>query len=191
LTSWGKRKDGQSYIKNKRTITKLKKAGSTQSYGTKLPSKVPLTKNPFNTTNWSTATERYYNFKNKTNLKGFSFDPDDGIGYDLEDKSQAIRFYNKFDFPTFTGKPIYLVSLTNQLGGQLTRELHSNYDHAKNIGYSPLIGFWIGEYDEEYTDITIAMNATPKKDAIWLAKDRKQEGIVAIYNNGDLEYIPT
>jgi len=186
---FGKRKDGQSYVK--RNKSSLKKVGSTKSSGKVLPAKPSLLKNPLNTTKWSVAFDRYETFKNNTKLHAFSFDPQDRKGYDFTDKNHTIRFHYKFDYPTLTGEPIYLVSLTNQVGNQLTRELHSNYLHAKNLGYSPLIGHWKGEGGQDYTDITIAMNSTTRQEAMKLAKNHQQEGIIAIYNNGDFEYIPT
>jgi len=189
LTKWGRRKDGQAYPKG--GAFKINKSGSTRANGMVLPSQPSLTKNPFNTTKWSTAVNKYERFANNTKLKAYSYDPDDGIGYDLTNEFHAQQFYEKFNFPHFTKKPLYLVSLTNQVGRQLTRELHSNYLQAKNLGYSPLIGHWTEDDGREYTDITIAINGTNKEDALRLAKNQKQEQIMVIYNNGDYDFIDT
>ena len=190
MAIWGKRKDGQPYRKDKPSGTK--KSGSTKASGKALPSYPPINKNPLNTTKWSDAFKRFQHFKDKTNLTGFSFDPEEGIGYDISNQDQAVQFYYRFNFPPITQKPLYLVSMTNQLGGQLTRELHSNYLQAKNLGYSPLIGSWKdNKTGREYTDITIVMNNTSEKEAIKLAKNHVQDTIMVIYNNGDYDFIDT
>lgn len=138
---------------------------------------------------WETAIKRYDSY-NKNAVrddrnKNFTFDPTLNDGYDFKKPADRMRFFNNY---SIDGKPVYVVSLTNQIGETPTRELHSTFVNAGNQGTPVFFGRWNKILNmRRYTDISIPVSN--RQTAISLADSRIQDNVVAIYNNGEFEDI--
>jgi len=135
------------------------------------------------TIGYNEANNRFEKFIDKTNLKGFTFDPQANRGFDFDIEDEAIDFHQMFVVPKNSDNPVYTIGLTNNLRLTNTRQLESNFEFARGEGFRPLFGFFEDE-ERKFVDITIALSGISEKEAISEGKKYAQKFITVIFKNG-------
>jgi hypothetical protein len=133
---------------------------------------------------WEKAVERFIEFKdNNEDLEGFTFDPEINQGFDLEnDPDQAINFHDLY-VQGGDENPVFVVGVTNQLGGTPTRELQSAYEQIKSERRNAFIGFFTDEQNE-FTDISFPISDVDREEALEIARDQAQSAIGVVFSDG-------
>ncbi len=133
---------------------------------------------------WETAVERFVEFRDdNSDLEGFTFDPEINEGFDFEDADRAIDFH---DFYVEGGEknPVFLIGVTNQLGGTPTRELQSAYEQIKSERRNVFLGYFKDDLDNEFTDISFPLSDIPREEALQIAKEFAQDNIAVVFDDG-------
>ncbi len=133
---------------------------------------------------WETAVERFIDFKDDNlDLEGFTFDPTINAGFDLEnDPDQAINFHELY-VQGGDDNPVFVIGVTNQLGGIPTRELQSAYEQIKVERTNVFLGFFT-DGENEFTDISFPISDIPREEALEIARDQAQDTIAVVFNDG-------
>jgi len=133
---------------------------------------------------WETAVERFVEYRDdNSNLDGFSFEPDIDNGFDFNDADQVIDFHELF-VEGGEENPVFVIAVTNQLGGTPTRELQSAFEQTKNEGKTALIGFFRDDLANEFTDISFPISGIDREEALELAENNAQDSIAVLFNDG-------
>jgi len=138
---------------------------------------------------WDDANKSYSDFVDSAGLKGFSFDPSSGKGYDFYNQSDIGDFFQQH---SKDGQPVYVVGVTNQVGRYPSRQIQSEYERISGEGSRPMIGFWHDDATGfDYTDIAYPMSGAEFNDesAIALGQQYAQEYIVKISQGGKVKLI--
>jgi len=133
---------------------------------------------------WETAVERFTDFRDDNpDLEAFSFDPEINSGFDFLDPDMVINFH---DLHVKGGdeNPVFVVGVTNQLGGTPTRELQSAYEQVKNEDKIALIGFFTDGQDNEFTDISFPISGIDREEALKLASENAQDSVSVVFSDG-------
>ncbi len=133
---------------------------------------------------WEKAVERFIDFKdNNADLEGFTFDPEINQGFDLEnDPDEAINFHDLY-VEGGDENPVFVVGVTNQLGGTPTRELQSAYEQIKSERRNAFIGFFTDDQNE-FTDISFPISDVDREEALEIARDQAQSAIGVVFSDG-------
>ena len=133
---------------------------------------------------WEVASERFVEFrKNLPDDSGFSFDPVTNIGYDFEDKDEAIDFFKQF---SEDNKSVFVIGVQNQLGRNPTRATQSAYEEVKNDGFDPLIGGSFSELAQQpFTDVSFAVSGIDSEEAFDIARNRSQSMVAIVNKDGE------
>ena len=140
---------------------------------------------------WDDANKTYSDFVDSTDLKGFSFDPATGKGYDFYNQSDIGDFFQQH---SKDGEPVYVVGVTNQVGRYPSRQIQSEYERIAGEGSKPMIGFWHDDANGfDYTDVAFPMSGAGVNDetAIALGQKYAQEYVVKINQDGSVKLIKT
>lgn len=133
---------------------------------------------------WDKAVDRFVKFRDSNNdLIGFSFDPVINEGFDFEDPDQVIDFH-ELNVEGGEENPVFVIGVTNQLGGTPTRELQSAYEDVKNKGRTPLIGFFIDDNNNEFTDIAFPVSGVSREEALLIGGENAQDSISVLFSDG-------
>lgn len=133
---------------------------------------------------WEIAVERFIEFKDKNEgLEGFTFDPEINQGFDLENNpDEAINFHDLY-VEGGDENPVFVIGVTNQLGGTPTRQLQSAYEQIKNERRNAFIGFF-SDQQNEFTDISFPISDIDREEALEIAKMNAQNAIGVIFEDG-------
>ena len=122
----------------------------------------------------------------KSKEDAFSYNPNTGKVTNAFDKEDAGKF---FDNHSVDGKPVYVISKTNNQGG-LNRKTESSYTQIINEGNTPLIGRWKSDATGvEYTDMSFPISGISESDAKGLLRNNAQESALVVSANGLVSFL--
>jgi len=115
------------------------------------------------TVDYEEGNRLFQDFVSKTDLEGFTFDPELNRGFDFEKLEDIKDFHRLFTFPKGSDSPVYSIALTNQLKLKDARLLKSNYEFVKEKGFRPMFGFFIDQEDgSKFIDVAIPISGITK-----------------------------
>ena len=141
------------------------------------------------TVGYEEGNKLFQNFLSKSDLQGFTFDPELNRGFNFKKLQDKKDYHELFVFPKNSDSPVYTIALTNQLKLKDVRLLKSNYEFVKGKGFRPMFGFFIDEDGSKFIDIAIPISGITKDEAIRLGKKYAQKSIVVIFKNGESSLI--
>lgn len=128
----------------------------------------------------------YQKVISKTDKDAFSFNPKTGKVTDAFDQKEATAF---FDNHSVDGKPVYVISKTNNQGG-LNRKTESSYNQIIGEGKTPLIGRWKSDITGvEYTDMSFPVSGISESEAKGLLAKNAQESALVVSANGVVSFL--
>lgn len=137
------------------------------------------------------AVRRFEDFKDSTDIHGFTFDPITNEGYDFTNEKQTQRFYNKFVNKKDKGRAIFQIGTTNNVLASVPRDLEAEYNSVRLKNNLPMFGFFRDFDGTEFTDISFPVSGISDQDALGIAIDKQQMWYFKIYPDGTAILQPT
>lgn len=176
----GYTKDGKFHpIKPYRKIRKSRDQKTT-TQGVRLKRRDPENES----LDFTIAVRRFENFRDSTDLRGYTFDPITNMGYDFFNQKQTKEFYNRFIDPRDRGKTLFQIGLTNNILPTTPRDLEAEYESAKKDTKTPMFGFFKDLDGTEFTDISRPFSGISELTALETARDKVQKFYFRILPTG-------
>lgn len=137
------------------------------------------------------AVRRFEDFRDATDLRGYTFDPITDMGYDFFDQKQTKKFYDRFVNQKDKGKTLFQIGLTNNILPTTPRDLEAEYESAKKDTNTPMFGFFRDIDGIEFTDISRPYSGISEFMALEIARDKIQRVYFRIFPTGKVTVLRT
>ena len=113
--------------------------------------------------------------------RNVTFEPTSGTMSDLSREEDRIRFFDRF---TKDGDPVYLISVTNNTGGDFNEATRRAYVALKMESKNALLGQWTDPDGSRFRDVSFAISGISLRQALTFKSLFEQQEILEVTRHG-------